>query len=105
MSNAVSPDMKSKFEVGPAPRGGNSFTPNNTSSNDNQSHGASFRMIVDTGDWDACLGTNSPGQSGDPDHPHYRNLFEIWANDQFFPVFYSREKVESVKAEVLILKP
>ncbi len=105
MSNAVKADIRQKLEVGPAPRGGNSFTVNNTSSNDNQSHGASFRMIVDTGDWDACLGTNAPGQSGNPDHPHYRNLFEIWAKDQYFPVFYSREKVESVKEEVFRLLP
>jgi len=96
MSNAVKPAVRKKLEVGPAPRGGNSHTVNNTSSNDNQSHGASFRIIVDTGDWDACLAANTPGQSGDPDHPHYRNLFDLWAKDRFFPLFYSRAKVESV---------
>lgn len=105
MSNAVKPDIRAKLEVGPAPRGGNSHTVNNTSSNDNQSHGASFRIIVDTGDWDACLASNTPGQSGDPDHPHYRNLFQLWAKDRFFPLFYSRKKVESVKEYVLELAP
>lgn len=105
MSNAVQPDIRAKLEVGPAPRGGNSHTVNNTSSNDNQSHGASFRIIVDTGDWDACLASNTPGQSGDPDHPHYRNLFELWAKDRFFPLFYSRKKVESVKEYALELLP
>ncbi len=105
MSNAVKPDLRAKLEVGPAPRGGNSHTVNNTSSNDNQSHGASFRIIVDTGDWDACLASNTPGQSGDPDHPHYRNLFELWANDRYFPLFYSRKKVESVKEYSLELSP
>lgn len=105
MSNAVKPDIRAKLEVGPAPRGGNSHTVNNTSSNDNQSHGASFRIIVDTGDWDACLASNTPGQSGDPDHPHYRNLFQLWAKDRFFPLFYSRKKVESVKEYALDLAP
>ncbi len=105
MSNALNKDLKAKLEFGPIPRGGNSFTVNNTSSNLNQSHGASFRMIVDTGDWDACLGMNTPGQSGNPEHPHYGNLFELWARDQFFPVFYSREKVESVQEEFWVLKP
>lgn len=105
MSNAVKPDIRKKLEVGPAPRGGNSHTVNNTSSNDNQSHGASFRIIVDTGDWDACLAANTPGQSGNPEHPHYRNLFELWAKDRFFPLFYSRSKVESVAEYKIQINP
>ena len=105
MSNAVKPDIRKKLEVGPAPRGGNSHTVNNTSSNDNQSHGASFRIIVDTGDWDACLAANTPGQSGNPEHPHYRNLFELWAKDRFFPLFYSRSKVESVAEYKIQISP
>ena len=105
LSNAVNPAVRAKLEVGPAPRGGNGHTVNSTGGNDNQSSGASFRIIVDTGDWDACLGTNSPGQSGDPEHPHYRDLFDIWAKDQYFPVFYSREKVERVQDEVIRLIP
>ena len=105
MSNAVKPDIRKKLEVGPAPRGGNSHTVNNTSSNDNQSHGASFRIIVDTGDWDACLAANTPGQSGNPEHPHYRNLFELWAKDRFFPLFYSRSKVESVAEYKIKINP
>ena len=105
LSNAVKPDVRPKLDVGPAPRGGNSYTVNNTSSNDNQRSGGSFRMIVDTGNWDHTLGTNTPGQSGNPDHPHYRNLFDIWASDQFFPVFYSRKKVESVEDSRMVLSP
>lgn len=105
LSNAVKPDVRAKLEVGPAPRGGNGQTVNSTGGNDNQSSGASFRLIVDTGDWDACLGTNTPGQSGNPDHPHYRNLFDIWAQDQYFPVFYSRKQVEAVQDEVIQLQP
>jgi penicillin amidase len=38
---------------------------------------------------------NTPGQSGDPESPHYRNLFEDWANDRFHPVFYSRDRIEA----------
>lgn len=105
MSDAVKTDIQQKLDVGPIARGGNSFTLNNTSSNDNQRSGASFRFIVDTGDWDACLAMNTPGQSGDPDRPHYRNLFKIWAKDGFFPLFYSRKKVESVKAYEIKLQP
>lgn len=104
LSNAVKPELREKLEVGTLPRGGNSFTVNNTSSNDNQTHGASFKIIVDTGNWDHTLATNAPGQSGDPDHPHYRNLFSIWATDQYFPLFYSKPAVESVAAYTITLK-
>ena len=105
LSNAVNDEWKKKLEVGPAPRGGNSYTANAASNNDNQSHGATFRIIVDTGDWDHCLGTNAPGQSGNPNHKNYRNLFDLWVDDQFFPVFFSREKIESVQSEVFKLMP
>ena len=105
MSNAVKASIREKLDVGPVPRGGNGYTVNSTGGNNNQSSGASFRMIVDTGDWDQCLGTNSPGQSGNPDDPFYDNLFDIWAKDQYFPVFFSREKVEGVTAKRIVLKP
>lgn len=105
LSNAVKPELREKLNVGPAPRGGNSYTVNNTSGNDNQTHGATFRIIVDTGDWDRTLSTNSPGQAGNPDDPHYRNLFDIWVNDQYFPLFYSREKIERVREELIVLEP
>ena len=105
LSRAVSDEWADRFTVGPLPRGGNSFTLNNTGGGDNQTSGASFRIIVDTGDWDRAVGTNTPGQSGDPDSPFYENLFELWANDRYFPVFYSRERVESVAAERLMLTP
>ncbi len=105
LSNVVKEDVRKTLDVGPAPRGGYGHTVNNTGGRDNQTHGASFRLIVDTSDWDRTLGTNTPGQSGDPRSPHYRDLFEIWANDQFFPVFYTRPKVELVRESTLVLQP
>ena len=105
LSRAAPADIAARLTVGPLPRGGNSYTLNNTGGGDNQTSGASFRIIVDTGDWDRAVGSNTPGQSGDPDSPFYDNLFELWANDRFFPVFYSRERVESVAAERWVLTP
>tara|TARA_Y100000294_G_scaffold116759_1_gene108360 strand:- start:3368 stop:3619 length:252 start_codon:yes stop_codon:yes gene_type:complete len=69
---------------------------NNTGNGDNQTSGVSFRIIADTENWDHSVGTNAPGQSGNPDSPHYRDLFALWAEGKYFPVFYSRAKVESV---------
>ena len=67
---------------------------------DNQASGGSLKIIADTEDWDNSVGLNTPGQSGDPDSPHYRDLFELWAQGQYFPVAYSRKKVESVTESV-----
>jgi penicillin amidase len=105
LSRAVNDRWRDQLEVGPLPRGGNGSTLNQTSNSDNQTSGASFRILVDTGDWDTALGMNNPGQGGHPDHPHYADLFELWAQDRFHPVFYSRAKVESVTGERLDLRP
>lgn len=105
LSTAVNDEIRDRLNVGPMPRGGSSFTVGNTGSGDNQTSGASFRIFIDTRDWDNTLGMNTPGQVGDPDSPLYDNLFELWANDRVFPAFYSREKVESVLFEKLDLLP
>jgi penicillin amidase len=104
LGNAVNDSLRNMLNLGPLPRGGNGYTPGSTGNNLRQSSGASFRMIVNTGDWDAALGTNGPGQSGDPSSPLYDNLFEPWAKDQYFPVFYSRDKIDSVAVSKIVLQ-
>ena len=105
LSEALKPELRTKLDVGPLPRGGNGNTVNNTSSGYNQTSGASFRIIADLGNWDNSVGTNSPGQSGDPASSHYADLFEMWAKGKYFPIFYSPTKIESVAECVTILKP
>lgn len=105
MSPAVNDALRETLEVGPAPRHGYSYTVSNTSYGDNQTSGGSFRMIVDTEDFDRTLASSTPGQSGDPDSPFYDNLFDEWVDDRYFPLFYSRDKVESVTAERMRLMP
>jgi penicillin amidase len=105
LSGAVSEEVRRQLDVGPLPRGGYGHTPNSTGGGNNQTSGASFRIIADVGDWDQAVGTNTPGQSGDPASPHYRNLFETWALNRFFPAFYSRDKVNSVAEETTVLLP
>ena len=105
MSAAVSPEIRRQLDVGPLPRGGYAGTVHNTGSGDNQTSGASFMIITDTENWDNSVGLNSPGQSGDPANPHYRDLFALWAGDRYFPIFYSREKVDSVTESTYHLMP
>ena len=105
LGDAVNKETKAKLNLGPLPRGGNAYTPGSTGGNNRQSSGASFRMIVNTGDWDAAIGTNSPGQSGNPESPFYSNLFDSWAKDQYFPIYYSRKKIDSVTVNSITLNP
>ena len=105
LSGAVTPSIRGKLDVGPAPRGGNAQTPGATGNLDNQTSGASFRFIADTQNWDKAVMINSPGQSGNPASPYYKNLFDLWANDQYFPAYYSKEKIKTVVAESILLKP
>ncbi|WP_437395096.1 penicillin acylase family protein [Flagellimonas lutimaris] len=106
LGKVVNAALQSKLNTAKLPRGGNQYTPGVTGSNDNQTSGATFRIIVDVNDWDQSVGTNSPGQSGDPESPFYQNLFEDWANDKYFPVYYSRDKIEetTVDKELLVSK-
>ncbi len=87
------------------PRGGNGYTPGSTSSSLNQSSGASFRVIIDTKDWDNSIATNSPGQSGNPESPFYRNLYESWANDEYFKLLYSKSLIENNSYNNIVYYP
>jgi penicillin amidase len=95
------------MSVGPVPRGGSGDTVGAAAytSSFRQDGGATFRLVVDVGDWDASVAMNSPGQSGDPGSRHYRDLFAPWADDTAFPLLYSRSAVEESTDHVLILEP
>ena len=105
LSNVVNADTRKKLEVGPFPRGGDGTTVSATGGQDNQAGGGSLKIVADTENWDNSVGLNTPGQSGDPDSPHYRDLFELWARGRYFPVAYSRGKVESVAETTTTLSP
>lgn len=105
LSAAVNAATRAKLEVGPLPRGGDGMTVSATGNGDNQAAGGSLKIIADTDDWDNSVGINTPGQSGDPDSAHYRDLFDLWAQGQYFPIAYSRQKVESVTEGVTRLTP
>ena len=105
LDDAVNAETRAKLQVGPFPRGGDGSSPSATGGGDNQVSGGSLKIIADTENWDNSLGLNTPGQSGDPASPHYRDLFELWARGKYFPIFYSRPKVESVTEERQTLQP
>ncbi|MBB3900201.1 penicillin acylase family protein [Roseococcus suduntuyensis] len=102
------PALAAKLDVGPAPRGGSNLTINNNgwrASDFRVISGVSWRMVLDVGDWDRSFTINSPGQSGDPDSPHYRDLFPLWARDESVPLLFSREAVDAAAEARLLLRP
>ncbi len=107
LSHALSQEayepLKVLLNAGPLPRGGYENTVGSTGSGLRQSSGASFRIIVDLADWDSMIATNSPGQSGNPMSNHYKDLFPLWANDEYFPLYFSKEKIDQVKEQEIIL--
>ena len=67
--------------------------------------GASFRMVVDVGEWDRSVCVNAPGQSGDPRSPHYRDLAPLWAEGKYVPMLYTRRAVEAQAELRWVLRP
>ena len=70
-----------------------------------QTAGASVRFVMDVGAWDNSMAINTPGQSGDPMSPHYRDLFPLWAAGSYVPLRYSREAVERDAETVVRFTP
>jgi len=93
---ALTPRQQALFDVGDLPRGGDGYTIDATGSGDNQTSGGSFKIIADISNWDNSVGINNPGQSGNVDSPHYRDLYPLWARGKYFPIFFSESKVRSV---------
>jgi penicillin amidase len=104
---ALNPQFEKTLNIGPFQRTGDGNTPNNTRYDDkfHQIHGATYRHLFDLADWDKGLATSAPGQSGQYGSPHYTDLAELWAKEQYFPLAYSRKKVEEVALHKLVLTP
>jgi hypothetical protein len=76
-SAIVDDATRSRINVGPIEKNGSPFVPNASgyrSRDFRQMSGPSVRVVVDVGNWDNSRAVNHPGQSGDPDSPHYRDL-------------------------------
>ncbi len=100
--------MRRQTQVGPMPKAGSAFAVSASTyraSDFRLTAGASFRMVVDVGNWDASRVINTPGQSGDPRSPHYADLFERWRTGQYVPLLYSREAIEREATHRIRLTP
>ena len=97
--------LRAVLNLPDVPRGGDGTTPFATGSGTRQTSGASFREVIDLSDWDRSTTINVPGMSGQPGSPFYRNLLELWADERYHPMLFSREAVEANTAARLWLVP
>ena len=108
LANAADEATRARLNVGPFPKHGGSDTVNVSSydpGNFRQIGGPSFRIVIDVGDWDNSRAMNAPGQSGDPASAHYRDLAPLWLKGEYFPLLYTRAKVEAAAVRRIELVP
>ena len=107
-ANALDAGTRARLNVGPFPKDGGASTPNLSSYDPRdfrQSGGPSVRLVLDVGNWDNSRAVNTPGQSGNPDSPHYRDLALMWLKGEYFPLLYSRAAVEAATLQRILLQP
>lgn len=104
----VEGSLREKLQVGPFPKAGGPFTPNQSGyrlDDFRQTGGPSVRVVMDVGKWDNSRAVNYPGQSGNPDDPHFRDLAPLWLRGEYFPLLYTRSAVEKETKQRIVLTP
>lgn len=98
---------ESERRIGPLPIGGSSSTPNAASWGEDFGlvAGPSVRVVMDVGAWDNSMAINTPGQSGDPASPHYRDLFARWAGGAYVPFVWTRARVLQEAERIIAVTP
>jgi penicillin amidase len=66
---------------------------------------ASWRQILDVGNWDASIGVHTTGQSGHPASPHYDDMIPMWLSGEYHPLLWTRERIEAHLEARLTLEP
>ena len=107
---AMIPDLADLFTAGEAPWGGDEMTVcqglfEPGAGTYDACVVPSWRQILDLSDWDACVGTHTVGQSGNPASEHFADLFPLWSTGQYHPLPYSRAAVEAAAESTMRLLP
>jgi penicillin G amidase len=101
-------ELAEQMATGPLQIPGSASSPRATTyrpTDFSQTAGASVRLVMDVGAWDNSVAVNTPGQSGDPFSPHYRDLFPLWAAGAYIPLDFSRAAVNRDAELVVNLTP
>jgi penicillin amidase len=108
LSAVVDAATRARVNVGPLERNGGPYTPDAAHfrpGDFRDTGGPSVRIVIDLGNWDNSRAVNHPGQSGNPDSPHYRDLAPLWLKGEYFPLLYSRNAVEGATEKRILLTP
>jgi penicillin amidase len=86
-------------------RPGDPFTVNPSMRIRDQTLVASYRQIIDVGDWDNSRFVMPMGQSGHPISAHYADLLRLWNDGEYVPMTFSEPAVRAAAWSVLTLRP
>jgi penicillin amidase len=102
---AITQAARRRFNVGPFELPGYAGTLRSTFPAQDVTGGASFREVVDLGNWDRSIWTNAPGQSGSPGGRHFADLAKPWADGEYFPMAFTDAAVDAAAETTLMLQP
>jgi penicillin amidase len=66
---------------------------------------ASYRQIVEVGDWDTTKTITITGQSGHPLSDNYVDQLPMWLEGMYHPMPWQRAAVEEAMRHRLVLQP
>jgi penicillin amidase len=65
----------------------------------------SYRMIIDLADWNKAEAIFQTGESGQPGSKFRENMYPLWLNYQYLPMYYDKAQIDANKEGVLTLTP
>lgn len=97
------------FNRGPFPTGGGKSIVNATGWTTTDGYFVdwlpSMRMIVDLGNLNNSVTVHTTGQSGHAYHPHYADMAPLWADVQYYPMWWDQPSAIADAEGHLVLKP
>lgn len=65
----------------------------------------SMRMIIDLSNLERSITVHTTGQSGHADHLHYDDMIPLWADLEYYPMYWLDESIKTNSEGELILNP
>ncbi|MGH2783932.1 MAG: penicillin acylase family protein [Actinomycetota bacterium] len=108
LANAI-PPLNELFSSGPFEVGGGDDTVNRGVLHPSEGFAdgaiASYRQIIDLGDFDKSESVITTGNSGNPASPHFADQSPMWATGEYHPMPFSRAAVEAASDAKLVMSP